>query len=59
MKGAFSYTGNFYTIDGLTKQTNTSKIVIFKNIPDYVKIVATEDDNGTSCTCTAQLLNGA
>ena len=41
----------------MSYQTNESKIFIFKGIPDYVKIVATEDEDGATVTVKTQPLN--
>jgi len=41
----------------MSYQTNVSKIFIFKGIPDYVKIVATEDEDGATVTVKVQPLN--
>jgi len=38
-------------------QTNASRIFLFKGIPDYIKIVATEDADGATVTVKVQPLN--
>jgi len=38
-------------------QTNTSMGLIFKGIPDFIKIIATKDEDGASCTVMVQPLN--
>ena len=38
-------------------QTNASKGFAFKGIPDWVKIVATEDEDGATVTVYAQPIN--
>lgn len=41
----------------MSYQTNASKVFIFKGIPDWIKIVATEDVNGQTATVLVQPLN--
>lgn len=41
----------------MSHQTNISKIILFKGIPDYIKVVATEDVDGQKCSIEIQLLN--
>lgn len=41
----------------MSYQTNASKVFVFKGIPDYIKIVATEDQDGATCTVAVQPLN--
>lgn len=41
----------------MSYQTNASKIFLFKGIPDYIKIVATEDEDGATVTVKVQPLN--
>lgn len=41
----------------MSYQTNASKIFLFKGIPDYIKIVATEDADGATVTVKVQPLN--
>jgi len=38
-------------------QTNSSKIALFKGIPQFLKIVATEDEDTGKCTVRYQLIN--
>lgn len=38
-------------------QTNSSKIMLFKGIPQFLKIVATEDEDTGKCTVRYQLMN--
>ena len=39
----------------MSYQTNANKGFVFKGIPDYVKIVATEDDDGATVTAEFSL----
>ena len=48
---------NTGTMTAMSHQTNASKMILFKGIPDYVKVVATEDVTGAKCSIEAQLLN--
>lgn len=41
----------------MSYQTNASKMFVFKGIPDYIKIVATEDVDGATVTVKAQPCN--
>jgi hypothetical protein len=41
----------------MSYQTNVSKIFLFKGIPDFIKIVATEDENGATVSVSIQPLN--
>ena len=41
----------------MSYQTNTSRIFLFKGIPDYIKVVATEDVDGATVTVKVQPLN--
>jgi hypothetical protein len=41
----------------MSYQTSTSKIFVFKGIPDYVKIVATEDEDAATITVKVQPCN--
>jgi len=41
----------------MSYQTNASRIFLFKGIPDWVKIVATEDVDGQTVTVKVQPLN--
>lgn len=41
----------------MSYQCNASRIFLFKGIPDWVKIVATEDVNGQTVTVKVQPLN--
>lgn len=48
---------NTGTMTLMSYQTNASKIFVFKGIPDYIKIVGTEDVNGTSASVYVQPIN--
>jgi len=48
---------NTGTMNLMSYQTNTSKGWVFKGIPDYIKIVATEDEDTATCTVKVQPLN--
>jgi hypothetical protein len=48
---------NTGSMAAMSYQTNASKMFLFKGIPDYVKIVATEDVNGATVTVYAQPIN--
>jgi hypothetical protein len=48
---------NTGTMTLMSYQTNVSKIFVFKGIPDYIKIVATEDVDGATVTVQVQPLN--
>jgi hypothetical protein len=37
----------------LSKQTNASGMIIFKDVPNYVQVLATEDVNGAAVTVYA------
>lgn len=41
----------------MSYQTAADMIILFKGIPDYIKVVATEDVDGATCTVDIQLLN--
>ena len=41
----------------MSYQTSASKGFVFKGIPDYIKVVATEDEDGATCTVRVQPLN--
>ena len=41
----------------MSHQTNTSRMILFKGIPDWIKVVATEDVDGQTCSVDVQLLN--
>ena len=46
--------------DGATQmsyQTNSGKAAVWKGVPDFCRIVATEDVNGAKCTVKVQPLN--
>ena len=47
-------TGN---MAAMSHQTNASKMILFKGIPDYIKVKATEDVDGQKCSIEIQLLN--
>lgn len=57
IQGCFVSAGTFIDILDMSYQTNVSKIFMFKGIPDYIKIVATEDEDGATVSVKAQLLN--
>lgn len=48
---------NTGTMTLMSYQTNASKIFVFKGVPDYIKVVATEDADGATCTVAVQPLN--
>ena len=41
----------------ITPEIDSSRIVVFHGIPDYIKIVATEVDDGATVTCKVQPFN--
>jgi hypothetical protein len=41
----------------MSYQTNASKGFVFKGVPDFVKIVATEDVDGATVSCFVQPFN--
>jgi hypothetical protein len=41
----------------MSYQTNASRMFLFKGLPDYIKIVATEDAGAETISINAQLLN--
>lgn len=41
----------------MTYQCNASRMFIFRGIPDFIKIVATEDVNGSTVTVNVQPIN--
>ncbi len=41
----------------MSYQCNSSRIFVFKGIPDYIKVVATEDADGATVTVKVQPLN--
>lgn len=41
----------------MTYQTNSSKMILFKGIPNWIKIVATEDVDGETCSIDVQFIN--
>lgn len=43
----------------MSAQTSTAKINLWKGLPPYIKIVATEDEDTGKCTVRYQLLNVA
>jgi hypothetical protein len=47
-------TGNMVV---MSHQTNASMMILFKGIPDWIKVVATEDEAGAKCSVDVQLLN--
>jgi hypothetical protein len=48
---------NTGSMAAMSYQTNASKVFLFKGIPDWVKIVATEDVDGQTVTVKVQPLN--
>jgi hypothetical protein len=48
---------NTGSMAAMSYQTNASKVFLFKGIPDFIKIVATEDVNGQTVTVKVQPLN--
>jgi hypothetical protein len=66
LQGAMTKTGTFVdwyeqantgTMTAMSYQTNASKGWIWKGIPDWIKIVATEDVNGQKVTINVQPIN--
>jgi hypothetical protein len=41
----------------MSYQTNASKMILFKGIPDWIKVTATEDAGAETVSVEAQLLN--
>ena len=48
---------NTGSMAAMSYQTNASKMFLFKGIPDWIKIVATEDADGATATVYVQPLN--
>lgn len=48
---------NTGSMAAMSYQTNASRLFIFKGIPDWVKVVATEDADGQTVTVKVQPLN--
>lgn len=48
---------NTGTFVAMSHQTNASKMILFKGISDWIKVVATEDVDGQTCSVEVQLLN--
>lgn len=48
---------NTGTMAAMSYQTNSSKMFVFKGIPDYIKIVATKNEDGASVTVNVQPCN--
>ena len=48
---------NTGTMTLMSYQCNASRMFLFKGIPDYIKIVATEDEDGATVTVKVQPLN--
>jgi hypothetical protein len=48
---------NTGSMAAMSYQTNASKVFLFKGIPDFIKIVATEDVDGATVTVKVQPLN--
>jgi hypothetical protein len=44
------YSNDANTHNAMSIQTNANKIVQFKNIPNWIKVVATEDEDTAKCT---------
>ena len=66
LQGCFTQNGTYVDIYeqantgsmvAMSYQTNASKMILFKGIPDWIKVVATEDVNGAKCSVDVQLLN--
>lgn len=61
LQGCFTSGGSFVDwYDGATQmsqQTNASRCIVWKGLPDYIKFVATEDEDGATCTVACQPLN--
>lgn len=51
------YEANTGAMALMSYQCNASRIFVFKGIPDYIKIVATEDADGATVTVKVQPLN--
>ncbi len=48
---------NTGTMTLMSYQCNASRIFLFRGVPDYIKIVATEDQDGATVTVKVQPLN--
>ena len=48
---------NTGTMTQMSYQTNASKMILFKGIPSFVKVTATEDEDTGKCAVEYQLLN--
>jgi len=61
LQGCMTSGGTFADwYDGATQmsfQTDSGKAVVWKGVPDFVKVVATEDADGGKATVTVQPLN--
>jgi hypothetical protein len=51
------YANNGGTMAVMSYQTNSSKVFMFTGVPDYIKVVATEDEDGATVTVKVQPLN--
>lgn len=63
LTGSDSSTGTFAavyeqantgTMAAMSYQTNANRVFVFKGVPNYVKVVATEDADGATVTVKAQ-----
>jgi len=66
LQGSFTENGTYTdlyelantgSMAAMSYQTNASKMFLFKGIPDWVKVVATEDVDGATVTVNVQPLN--
>jgi hypothetical protein len=66
VQGSLTENGNYFDVYELANtgsmaamsyQTDADKIFLFKGIPDWIKIVATEDVDGATVTVKVQPLN--
>jgi hypothetical protein len=48
---------NTGSMAAMSYQFDASRMFLFKGIPDWIKVVATEDVDGATCTVEIQLLN--
>lgn len=52
-----TYTAVYDAATQMKYQTNASYLALFKGIPGYIKIKATEDEDGGKCTVRVQPIN--
>jgi hypothetical protein len=48
---------NTGTMTAMSYQTNANKMVLFKGVPDFIKVVATEDEDTGKCTVIVKPIN--